>query len=268
MEQSEEDLIRRIPLLGVQRPEENFASPIDRRSDYYRQQARKGSSSAHQKPLRQPLMTIPNVLTFFRLLLVPVLLLLWDSQWTWAPLLCAVTFITAAVTDWADGYLARRMKIATVFGAFLDPVADKIMVATTLILLCISPPAPLSLSALAIPTTIIINREITMSALREWAASSGGAAQKAVKVNSLGKWKTALQMVSLSVLLLLRQPAHTWTLITGIDASEALLSHVSIASLWALWGGCLLGVWSLAIYMSNVWTHFLYPVMADKSHSQ
>lgn len=56
-------------------------------------------------------MTLPNILTFFRLLLVPVLLLLWDSKWTWAPLLCAVTFITAAVTDWADGYLARRVGV-------------------------------------------------------------------------------------------------------------------------------------------------------------
>jgi len=98
-------------------------SPIDRRSDYYRQAAR--VSSAGQKP--QQLFTIPTVLTLLRVFLVPVLVLLWFAEFDAASLLSTVVFIFASFTDCLDGYLARKLKLTTQFGAFLDPVADKLM---------------------------------------------------------------------------------------------------------------------------------------------
>ncbi|GIL65014.1 hypothetical protein Vafri_18789 [Volvox africanus] len=163
-----------VPLIGVQKPAESLISPIDRRSDFYRHAA----LVVPHKPVPQPLMTLPNVLTFFRLLLVPVILAVWELQYRYTPTLCAAIFIAASVTDYFDGYLARKLKIATVFGAFLDPVADKIMVATALVLLAVSPPPPWSPQFMIAPVVLIICREITMSALREWAAAAGGGASK------------------------------------------------------------------------------------------
>ena len=94
--------------------QESLSSPIDRRSDYYRQRAREqqpqSQAAANAKP--QPLLTAPNVLTFLRLLMVPVLVVLWFLPHRLAPLASALTFIFAAITDWADGYLARRVRTA------------------------------------------------------------------------------------------------------------------------------------------------------------
>ncbi|GLI71492.1 hypothetical protein VaNZ11_016707 [Volvox africanus] len=241
-----------VPLIGVQKPAESLISPIDRRSDFYRHAA----LVVPHKPVPQPLMTLPNVLTFFRLLLVPVILAVWELQHRYTPTLCAVIFITASVTDYFDGYLARKLKIATVFGAFLDPVADKIMVATALVLLAVSPPSPWSPQFMIAPVVLIICREITMSALREWAAAAGGGASKAVKVNTLGKWKTALQMVSMSVLLVVRQPLGD---LLPERADSRWFLDLSLGAYVGLWGGTVLGIWSLAIYFANVWVHFIYP---------
>ncbi|GLC39852.1 hypothetical protein PLESTB_001292100 [Pleodorina starrii] len=248
-----------VPLIGVQKPAESLISPIDRRSDFYRHAA----LVVPHKPVPQPLMTLPNVLTFFRLLLVPVLLAVWEMQHRYTPTICAVLFISASVTDYFDGYLARKLKIATVFGAFLDPVADKIMVATALVLLAVSPPPPWSPQFMTAPVVLIICREITMSALREWAAAAGGGASKAVKVNTLGKWKTALQMVSMSVLLVVRQPLGD---LMPERAGSSLFRHLSLSAYVGLWGGTVLGLWSLAIYFANVWVHFIYPEVSKKHH--
>ncbi|CAL5228181.1 g11263 [Coccomyxa viridis] len=251
--------IQGIPLIGLS-SQESLSSPIDRRSDYYRQRAREQQqqpqSQAGSSSKPQPLLTAPNVLTFARLLMVPVLVALWFLPHRLAPLASALTFIFAAITDWADGYLARRMKVTTVLGAFLDPVADKIMVSTALVLLAVSPPEPLSHKDLAVPVVIMIGREITMSSLREWAAASGGTAHKAVKVNSLGKWKTALQMVAMSGMLLLHRPEN----VLGVD--HRALEHLqwaTYACLLLLWAGAFLSVWSLSNYMANVWTYMRYP---------
>eukprot|EP00201_Polytomella_parva_P002811 CAMPEP_0175082522 /NCGR_PEP_ID=MMETSP0052_2-20121109/26808_1 /TAXON_ID=51329 ORGANISM="Polytomella parva, Strain SAG 63-3" /NCGR_SAMPLE_ID=MMETSP0052_2 /ASSEMBLY_ACC=CAM_ASM_000194 /LENGTH=301 /DNA_ID=CAMNT_0016353739 /DNA_START=102 /DNA_END=1007 /DNA_ORIENTATION=+ len=256
------------------KPIESLDSPIERRSDYYRHKA----LQIHHKPLPQPLMTIPNILTFIRLLLVPVLIIGWETKYKHSPLFCAMCFVVASITDCFDGYLARRLKAVTVFGAFLDPVADKIMVATALVLLSVSPPAPLTPGLAAAPAILIICREITMSSLREWAAAAGGNASKAVKVNTLGKWKTAIQMVAMSILLILRQSArdleilvhyHNDPLNSKNDKADTDALSNAPMPLWAsntvrisfvlLWIGTLLGLWSLSIYMSNVWHHFIYP---------
>ena len=117
-----ESPIPRIPLLGVLPSEESFDSPIDRRSDYYRQQAwqhRTHGKASPAAPQRQPLLTLPNVLTLMRLVLVPVLVLLWDVQQPWVPVTCAALFVAASLTDWLDGYLARKVRRLWGEGAFV-----------------------------------------------------------------------------------------------------------------------------------------------------
>ncbi|GMH32483.1 hypothetical protein BSKO_00317 [Bryopsis sp. KO-2023] len=253
-----EGSIKRVPLFRVG-TQESFDSPIDRRSDYYRRQAR----YEHQplKPRPQPLLTIPTILTLLRVALVPFLVGLWFTKFDWASSLCTTVFVVASLTDWLDGYLARKLQLATEFGAFLDPVADKLMVATTLVLLTTSPPEPLTNQAMVIPVVIIIGREITMSALREWAASAGSAVHTAVKVNSLGKWKTVFQFSSTALLLFCRQPTFflRWMeadMETGLEKIH-VLTHVA----WGLlWFAAFLAILSLSRYMSNVWAHFKYPV--------
>ncbi|KAL0896726.1 hypothetical protein Bca101_080687 [Brassica carinata] len=173
----------------------------------------------------------------------------------WGTTATTSVFVAAAVTDWLDGYLARKvailtvrgsctfqMKLGSAFGAFLDPVADKLMVAATLILLCTKPidvavlgPVPWLLT---VPSIAIIGREITMSAVREWAASQNGKLLEAVAVNNLGKWKTATQMTALTILLASRDSSVGW-----LVASGAGLLYVSAG----------LSVWSLAVYMRKIW---------------
>ena len=139
---------------------------------------------------------IPNVLTIGRILAVPLVvgLFYWTSN-PWADPLAAFVFIMAAITDWIDGYLARRLGVTTPLGAFLDPVADKLMVATALVLLVSKDPH----WVIVISAMIIVGREITVSALREWMAQLGARAK--VAVSSLGKWKTIVQMVGLSFMV-------------------------------------------------------------------
>ena len=148
-----------------------------------------------------PTLNIPTLLTLIRVAAVPLVTFIFFLQGAWVAPTCCTIFIFAAVTDWADGFLARKMGLVSSFGAFLDPVADKLMVAAALVLLCVHGPPNVGGALIAIPATIIIGREITMSALREWAASAGGEVHDAVAVNSFGKWKTATQLVALSILL-------------------------------------------------------------------
>ncbi len=142
--------------------------------------------------------TIPNLLTWLRILLIPLFVGMFyfpDTLMSSAQknLFSALLFLFAAVTDWLDGYLARALKQTSAFGAFLDPVADKLMVAAALIVL-------VKLGrANEIVAFIIIGREIAISALREWMAKVGDAAS--VAVSMLGKVKTASQMVAILLLL-------------------------------------------------------------------
>lgn len=140
-------------------------------------------------------LNIPTILTLGRIVLLPVIVMVFYLKAPWARPLCCVIFLIAAITDWLDGYLARKWNIESEFGAFLDPVADKLMVATVLILVV----EDASSWWVTLPAIVIISREITISALREWMASIGSRAK--VAVSYLGKLKTTLQITALAMLL-------------------------------------------------------------------
>jgi CDP-diacylglycerol--glycerol-3-phosphate 3-phosphatidyltransferase/cardiolipin synthase len=149
---------------------------------------------------------LPNILTWLRILAIPLLVAVFYVPQAWVTayernLIATILFAAAALTDWLDGYLARRLNQTSAFGAFLDPVADKLMVAAALIVL-------VQLARLdAIVAFIIIGREIAISALREWMAKVGRG--KSVAVNFLGKVKTASQLVAIPMLLY-HEPIGRW----------------------------------------------------------
>lgn len=145
--------------------------------------------------------TIPNILTMFRLLLIPVFLWLFYSGIETAHFWAALVFVLAAITDALDGYLARKLEQSTPFGAFLDPVADKVMVVMALVLVTVD----MQSLWLTIPALIMISREIIISALREWMAGLG--LRGTVAVSGGGKLKTIFQMVAL--IGLIWQPSHS-----------------------------------------------------------
>lgn len=246
--------IPRVPLFRMSPQLESLDSEIDRRSHFYREAAlRKRAASP-----ANGMLTLPTVLTLARIAMVPLLAAGFFSPHPAAPAATAAVFIAAAITDWLDGYLARRMGVVSAFGAFLDPVADKIMVSTALVLLAAAPPPPVSVAAMAAPVAVIISREITMSALREWAASAGGAAHSSVKVSSLGKWKTALQMTAMSVLLVLRVGPGPLVAAGVAPATAAAALARGALGAWALLAGATgLALWSLARYIENAWEHFV-----------
>lgn len=140
-------------------------------------------------------LNIPTILTIGRIVLLPVIVAVFYLDSPWARPMCCAIFLIAAITDWLDGYLARKWNIESEFGAFLDPVADKLMVATVLILIV----EDASSIWVTLPAIIIISREITISALREWMASVGSRAK--VAVSYLGKLKTTMQITALAMLL-------------------------------------------------------------------
>ena len=142
---------------------------------------------------------IPNALTSLRILLVPVFVLFFYLPVSWSNEAATLVFIVAAVTDWFDGYLARKLNQMSAFGAFLDPVADKIMVAVALVLLVDKNPTEYQGVFMSIAAAIIIGREITISALREWMAEVGS--RKNIAVSIIGKIKTTAQMLALIFLI-------------------------------------------------------------------
>src|SRR5688572_893663 len=173
-------------------------------------------------------LNLPNLLTWLRILLIPLFvgIFYFEKSWVSEPnqnLVATIVFTAAAITDWLDGWLARRWNQTTAFGAFLDPVADKVMVAAALIIL-------VQLSRVdAIVALIIIGREITISALREWMAKIGQA--RSVAVSALGKIKTISQMLAIP-LLLYHDPIDTFDPQqsgTWLIRLAALLTLVSMA---------------------------------------
>ncbi|SDU39159.1 CDP-diacylglycerol--glycerol-3-phosphate 3-phosphatidyltransferase [Geopseudomonas guangdongensis] len=178
-------------------------------------------------------MNIPNLLTVLRVLLIPVFIALFYLPFSWSYWAASGVFALASATDWLDGYLARRLGQSTPFGAFLDPVADKLMVAVALVLL-VEEHSSLWLS---LPAMIIIGREIVVSALREWMAEIGARAH--VAVSRLGKWKTAAQMTALVILLANPPRMDLW-----VGLGFGLLIIAAILTLW-----------SMIQYLRAAWPH-------------
>ncbi|CUX96793.1 CDP-diacylglycerol--glycerol-3-phosphate 3-phosphatidyltransferase [Candidatus Doolittlea endobia] len=170
-------------------------------------------------------LNIPTWLTLFRVVTIPFFVLAFYLPFTWAPLCCALIFILASVTDWFDGFLARRWKQTTRFGSFLDPVADKVMVAIALILVA----EHFHAWWITLPAATIIAREITISALREWMAEIGK--RSSVAVSWIGKIKTIAQMLALVALL--------WR-------PDNIVSRIGIAALYV---AVVLTFWSMFQYL-------------------
>ena len=141
------------------------------------------------------MLNLPNLLSLLRVLLIPVLVVLYFLPSPYAPLWATIVFVLAGITDGLDGYLARRMNLTSPFGAFIDPVADKLIVVVALLLILFKSPVWFIL----LPVIVIVFREITISALREWMAEIG--ARHVVQVSSVGKWKTTFQMVAIGCLI-------------------------------------------------------------------
>ena len=177
-------------------------------------------------------LTLPTVLTLFRIVLIPVFVIVFYLPMTWAHAAAAIIYAVASITDWFDGYLARVLNQESAFGAFLDPVADKLMVVVAIVLLVEANPSPW----LAIPSLIIISREITVSALREWMAELGS--RTTVKVSFVGKAKTTAQMFSLFLMIYHQQ---LW----GIPMFELGLAFYYLSALLTLY--------SMLIYLKAAW---------------
>jgi CDP-diacylglycerol--glycerol-3-phosphate 3-phosphatidyltransferase len=187
---------------------------------------------------------LPNALTWFRVVAIPLIALVfygpelfgWDESW--ARPAAGLLFGLAGITDYFDGYLARRLKLTSSFGAFLDPVADKLIVSTALVLLVQADPQ----ITLALVAAIIIGREITVSALREWMSQIGARAHVAVSI--FGKWKTTLQIIGISFMLYREQ--------------LLFLPSYRIGE-WLLYVAAALTLWSMIDYLRAAW-----PAMRDR----
>ncbi|MEM1261563.1 MAG: CDP-diacylglycerol--glycerol-3-phosphate 3-phosphatidyltransferase [Pseudomonadota bacterium] len=170
-------------------------------------------------------LNLANSLTLVRIVAIPLFAACFYLPWPWARPTAAILFVLAALTDLLDGYVARRFNQTTAFGAFLDPVADKLIVATALVLLVQADPR-LSLTLVA---AIIIGREITVSALREWMASIGD--RTSVAVSFIGKVKTTLQMTGLS-LMIWQQPLGA---LETYPLGLLLLLVAAGLTMWSMW---------------------------------
>ena len=185
---------------------------------------------------------IANVLTFARILMIPLVVVLFYLPYSWAAPSAGSVFILAAITDSLDGYLARRLGQTSALGAFLDPVADKLMVVTALILLVSYDPPDLEMIRfdphvlITLTAAVIVGREITISALREWMAELG--ARGKVAVSSLGKVKTIFQMTGLSMMLF---RDDVWF----IPAFEL--------GVYCLVAAAALTLWSMGVYLRAAW---------------
>lgn len=174
---------------------------------------------------------LPTLLTWARIVAIPLIVGVFYLPWPMAKinLLASVLFIVVALTDWADGWLARRLNQTSAFGAFLDPVADKFLVCASLLIL-------LQLDRVtALVALIIIGREIAISALREWMAQIG--ASRSVAVHMIGKLKTAAQMAAIVLLL------YDGDLVGGI--------HTRLWGTWLIYVACGLTIWSMVYYLQK-----------------
>ncbi|MDC1143634.1 CDP-diacylglycerol--glycerol-3-phosphate 3-phosphatidyltransferase [Porticoccaceae bacterium] len=176
---------------------------------------------------------LPNILTLVRIALIPIFIIVYYLPWQWSHVASAAIFGLAALTDWVDGFLARKLDQVTPFGAFLDPVADKLIVVAAIVLLLEVHSTPW----FALPAIVIIGREIVISALREWMANLGVGDN--VAVSMLGKIKTWIQMMAVA-LLLLAKPEQEWLMQIGFVA---------------IYVAALMTIWSMIQYLRLAWPH-------------
>lgn len=184
-------------------------------------------------------LNMPNILTLIRMLIIPIIVVVYFLPSRNANEIVTFLFVFAAFTDWLDGFLARRLNQGSSFGAFLDPVADKLIVATALILLASDREVldvVYSKILFTIVTCVIIGREIAISALREWMAAIG--ARKSVAVGLVGKIKTTVQMVAIAMLLY-HDPLF------GLPVFR--VGEV------ALYAAAALTLWSMFVYLRAAW---------------
>ncbi|GAC18279.1 CDP-diacylglycerol--glycerol-3-phosphate 3-phosphatidyltransferase [Paraglaciecola arctica] len=179
--------------------------------------------------------TIPNIITIVRVLLIPVFVAVYFLDWKWAHQAGAFIFWFAAITDWFDGYLARKLNQTTAFGAFLDPVADKLIVAAALLLITES----YDTVWITVPAILLMSREIYISALREWMGQQGK--QDLVKVSFSGKAKTMAQMLALIGLL------SEMEYFMGIRIYWVSLGYI------LLYFAAVLSFWSMLVYTKSAW---------------
>jgi len=184
------------------------------------------------------LLNLPNILTSIRVVLIPLMVIMFYLPVYWASFVAAVVFWVASITDYWDGYLARKMNLMTPFGAFLDPVADKLIVVVSLMLIMERDQT----LWVTIPALIIVAREVIISALREWMASMGKS--DTVAVSFIGKAKTLLQMVAICGMLGI-EPSGTGAFI----ASDGW--HTAAVVL--LVGAAGLTLWSMVSYLIAAW---------------
>lgn len=175
---------------------------------------------------------IPNILTLLRIALIPVMVCFYYLPLPWGHWAALIIFVIAALTDWLDGYLARNLDQGTKFGSFLDPIADKLIVAVALVMVV----GQIGSAYAAIPAAIIVGREIVISGLREWMAEIGR--RTSVAVSQIGKFKTVVQMLALALLLLYTPSSPLFLKLGGL-----FLLYVAAA----------LTLWSMIMYLKAAW---------------
>jgi CDP-diacylglycerol--glycerol-3-phosphate 3-phosphatidyltransferase/cardiolipin synthase len=175
---------------------------------------------------------IPNLLTWLRIVLIPVVVVLFYLPYDWGDVAAGLLFAVAGITDSLDGYVARRMNQVSPLGAFLDPVADKLMVATALVLIVSRDPT----WYVTLTAAVIIGREIAISALREWMAEIG--ARRKIAVSALGKFKTIVQITGLSMMLF-------WEDLFGLPIYRIGVVLTIVAAVLTLW--------SMVLYLRLAW---------------
>jgi CDP-diacylglycerol--glycerol-3-phosphate 3-phosphatidyltransferase len=193
---------------------------------------------------------LPNVLTLVRISVIPLLVFFFYVPAAWGHFAASLLFTIASITDWLDGYLARYLKQSTQLGAFLDPVADKLMVSIALVLIVAEPTfkyvsvtsgvVSIPTVLITIPAAIIVAREIIVSALREWMAEIGK--RTSVSVSSLAKVKTTAQMLALIMMLYCDNSTNAVLVFTGY-----LL----------LYAAAVLTIWSMLIYLKAAWSQLI-----------
>ncbi|MFC6440073.1 CDP-diacylglycerol--glycerol-3-phosphate 3-phosphatidyltransferase [Bowmanella sp. JS7-9] len=189
--------------------------------------------------------TIPNILTSMRVLLIPVFVVVYFLDWKWAHQAGAFIFWFAAVTDWFDGYLARKLQQSTAFGAFLDPVADKLIVSAALLMIAHTYQDPW----ITVAAVLLTSREVFVASLREWMAEHGQ--RDSVKVSFVGKAKTMAQMLAL-IGLLSELEYFMGFPIYWVTLGKILLLIATVLS-----------VWSMVVYLKAAW---VYLVVEPKKH--